>query len=439
MTTTVMQPPPDTTEEAARSAPPATVSAIAVGVLAVGTAAIVAIDGSPIWRAVRVLLVLAVTVAALHVVRHGRDPARRLLSFGAGLVGLAIGIGIGGPHVAKQGSLVLTVSGLGCLGAGLVLFVVGAGGLIRGTRGWRRVPMALVLLVATYVVLWPLSVALAATNVPATTVGSATPAARGLAFREVTFSTSDGVTLSGWYLSSENGAAVVLLHGAGSTRSNVLDQAEVLADNGYGVLLYDARGHGRSGGRAMDFGWYGDQDVAAGVEFLARRGEVDPGRIGAVGLSMGGEEVLGAAAAEHRIAAVVAEGATSRSAADKAWLSEEYGFRGLVQEGIDWLQYQATDLFTAADQPIGLRAAIAASDVPVLLIAAGEVPDEPAAASHLRRGAPDRVEVWVADGAGHTGALDAHPQQWEERVIGFLDETLGSTTADANADADADE
>ena len=46
-------------------------------------------------------------------------------------------------------------------------------------------------------------------------------------------------------------------------RSAVLDQAAVLARHGYGVLLYDARGMGRSGGRAMNFGWYGDRDLAA--------------------------------------------------------------------------------------------------------------------------------------------------------------------------------
>ena len=57
------------------------------------------------------------------------------------------------------------------------------------------------------------------------------------------------MTLAGWYAPSRNGAAVVLLHGAGSTRSNVLDEAVVLAEHGYGVLMLDARGHGESAGR----------------------------------------------------------------------------------------------------------------------------------------------------------------------------------------------
>ena len=119
----------------------------------------------------------------------------------------------------------------------------------------------------------------------------------------------------------------------------MLDHAVVLARHGYGVLLYDARGMGRSGGRAMDFGWYGDRDVAAAVSFLASRPEVDPTKIGAVGLSMGGEEAVGAAALDQRIRAVVGEGVTNRTDADKGWLTEAHGFRGWLQQRLEWALY----------------------------------------------------------------------------------------------------
>lgn len=174
-------------------------------------------------------------------------------------------------------------------------------------------------------------------HVPRTGVGTTTPADRGLPYRDVEFRTGDGVRLSGWYVPSRAGAAVVLVHGAGSTRSSVLDHAVVLGRAGYGVLLFDARGHGRSGGRAMDFGWYGDADIAAAVTFLQAEPDVDDERIAAVGMSMGGEEAIGAAAGDARIKAVVAEGATNRSAGDKAWLSDEYGLRGALQEGLERL------------------------------------------------------------------------------------------------------
>src|SRR5690606_29527710 len=127
---------------------------------------------------------------------------------------------------------------------------------------------------------------------------------------------------------------------------------------GFGVLLVDARGHGESGGRAMDFGWHGDLDVAAATAFLSDRPDVDGGRIGVVGMSMGGEEALGATADNDSIKAVVAEGATARSAGDEAWLSDIHGWRGSIQEGIEWVQDQVIDMLTSASVPVALRDAI---------------------------------------------------------------------------------
>lgn len=82
--------------------------------------------------------------------------------------------------------------------------------------------------------------AVMATNVPATELDVADPAFFGLSFENVTFDTSDGVTLSAWYIPSTNHAAVVIRHGAGSTRSDVLPQTLVLAHHGYGVLSRSA-------------------------------------------------------------------------------------------------------------------------------------------------------------------------------------------------------
>jgi pimeloyl-ACP methyl ester carboxylesterase len=281
------------------------------------------------------------------------------------------------------------------------------------------------LLAASVIALLSLGQAVAATNVPPTAVGATTPGESGLPFSEVRFATADGISLAGWYIPSRNRAAVVLLHGAGSTRSSVLENAVVLARHGYGVLLFDARGHGRSDGRAMDFGWYGDQDVAAGVSFLQAQPTVNDESIAAVGLSMGGEEAIGAAAHDERIRAVVAEGATNRISADKAWLSDDFGWRGALQEGLDRLTYGLTDLLTTAEQPIALHDAVTASAPrPVLLIAGGDLADEAHAGRYIQSASPGTVDLWVVPGTGHTAALDNHPSQWEQRVTTFLDNAL---------------
>jgi dienelactone hydrolase len=382
-------------------------------------------DGTPLWQTIRVLAVaLVAAVAVTAIWRLGRA-WRGITLVLAGIAATAAGAGIAAAWLTKSGPGFTSVAGAVSLLAGLAALGFGLADTTAAARGWWRAAGVIPLLVLSAIVVLSLAIAVAATNVPPTALATETPADRGLAFEEASFIAADGVELTGWYLPTQNGAAVVLLHGSGSTRSAVLDQAVVLARAGYGVLLFDARGHGTSGGRAMDFGWYGDADLAGAVGYLAARPEVNGSRIAAVGLSMGGEEAIGAAANDSRLTAVVAEGATGRRAADKAWLSEEYGFRGLLQEGIDRLTFWFADLLTEAGPPVGLPEAVAAmAPRPLLLIAAGEVPDEQAVAARLRAAAPERVEVWVVPGAGHTGGLATAPEEWSARVLAFLDAAL---------------
>ena len=65
--------------------------------------------------------------------------------------------------------------------------------------------------------------------------------------------------LEGWYIPSRNGAAVIAFPG----RKGPQRQARMLARHGYGVLLFDRRGEGRSEGEPNAFGWGGDEDVKA--------------------------------------------------------------------------------------------------------------------------------------------------------------------------------
>jgi pimeloyl-ACP methyl ester carboxylesterase len=342
----------------------------------------------------------------------------------AGLIAAAVGAGLGLRHLQKTGLSVGTVVGLALLAGGAVLLAGGVVGLWRRASGLRRlwfVPGT----VAGLAFGFSLAIAVMATVVPPTPVYGSTPREHGLAAAEVVFGTDDGVRLSAWWTPSSNGAAVVLLHGAGENRAAPLPQATVLADAGYGVLLLDARGHGRSGGRGMDFGWYGDGDVRAAVDFVARQDGVAPDRIGLLGLSMGGEEALGAAAAEPRVRAVVAEGATGRTAEDKAaWLPG--GVPGALQRALDRLTYGLVDLLTQASPPTALTDAVrAARQAEFLLVTAGTMPDEARAAAVLAAAAPDRVQVWTVPDARHTHALQADPGAWRARVVAFLDDRLG--------------
>src|SRR5687768_14630738 len=58
----------------------------------------------------------------------------------------------------------------------------------------------------------------------------------------------DGVTLAAWYFENpqDRDCAVILLHGFGGNRAEVLGPSPIFWDRGCDLLLYDARGHGDS-------------------------------------------------------------------------------------------------------------------------------------------------------------------------------------------------
>jgi dienelactone hydrolase len=386
-------------------------------------------DGTLGWRIARLAAVAMLTIALLALQPRLGDRGCGRTAVVGGVVVLAVGVGFM-PYVVKDGRSVEAVAGMVAVVAGVVLAVGGTVLAARGRRAIRRIAAGAGTVILAVVVTFVVGPAVAATNVPRAEVG-ATPVSKGLFYESVTVTPDDGVRLAGWYLASTNHAAVVLLHGAGSTRSGVLDEAAVLAAHGFGVLMIDARGHGDSGGRAMDFGWHGDADIAAATGFLADRPEVDSHRIGVVGMSMGGEAALGASATNQLIRAAVAEGATARSAADAAWLPDEFGFRGLVQEQLERLQDVVTDALTNASVPTSMREAVETSgDTRYLLITAGNVADEGRAAAYFAAGAPSRVDIWTVPEAGHTDGLQTQPEEWEARVIAFLTESLGPTSGE---------
>jgi uncharacterized protein len=388
--------------------------------LGVSLAVLVGRQGSPAWQALRVVMVGLLTVGVVLLVRRAGAAVVGALAVTLGLLGTVVGVGIGVVHLAKTGLVLSSVSGLTALVSGLALLGIGGWQLVRLLPGWWRLAALPAGFLLFQFVLVPVTPAVAGTNPAATAVGSRTPAYLDLPFAEVTFTTADSVRLSGWYIPSTNGAAVAVAHGSGCTRSDVLDQAAVLARHGYGVLLYDDRGHGRSAGAGMDFGWWGDLDVAAAVSYLASRADVEAARIGVLGLSMGGEQAINAAANDLRIRAVVAEGVQPKLPADTP--RRPPGLEGLTEQAVDAIGFVTARLLTDAPTPLPQRQAVAAlAPRPLLLIAGrGEVP----AARALQAVAPSTVSVWELPNTPHTAGLAEHRDEWTARVTAFFDANL---------------
>jgi len=125
----------------------------------------------------------------------------------------------------------------------------------------------------------------------------------GISYQEVELQTSDGIRLAAWYTPPQNGALILVAHGYGARRSE--DFYALFAEHGYGVLAWDFRGHGVSGGDLVTLGYHEILDVGAALEFALSQPEVE--KIGGWGGSMGAVTMIRAAAKFPEIEALVAD------------------------------------------------------------------------------------------------------------------------------------
>jgi fermentation-respiration switch protein FrsA (DUF1100 family) len=249
-----------------------------------------------------------------------------------------------------------------------------------------------------------------------------TPADRGLVYQDVSFAASDGVTLRGWYLPSRNGAAVIVGHGIVTHRA--LDPAAILARNGYGVLLFDWRAHGESGGDLCTFGYYEVRDVEGALAWLQAQPDVDPNRIGMLGESMGAVTAVRAASQMPEIKAVVADSPYPEleEGIKNAWRGTGLPIFPFVPLQVLFGQWQ-TGLSLDEMHPLDDVASI--SPRPILILTGGQDPIIGSdAGQRYYAAAGEPKELWFEPELGHVGFWRAYPSEYERRVVGFFDAML---------------
>jgi uncharacterized protein len=255
------------------------------------------------------------------------------------------------------------------------------------------------------------------------------PAGYGLPSQDVTVITSDGLRLVGWYVASENGAAVMLVPGYEEPRYLMLEEADMLHRHGYGALLLSVRAHDLSDGDLASFGC-GDREMAdlgAWYQYLLARDDVDPARIGVLGQSMGGSLVIQYARLNPNVRAVVAHSPFS-SVLDtvQTVVTWKTGLPG-------WL-FGPFMLFWASREADCNLASVSAKDWigdisprPVFILDAGS--DEVVSANSgedLFAAAGEPKEWWQCQECRHHELDTVRPQEFEEKVVGFFDRYLSA-------------
>lgn len=137
---------------------------------------------------------------------------------------------------------------------------------------------------------------------------SVAPEDLGLAYENVSFSTSDNISLRGWFIprkGEETKRTIILLHGYPADKGDILSALSFLSGD-FNLLFFDFRYLGASEGKYSTAGAKEVLDLLAAISFLKNRGI---GEVGIWGFSMGGAVALMAQEKSSAIKAVVSEAA----------------------------------------------------------------------------------------------------------------------------------
>jgi len=269
------------------------------------------------------------------------------------------------------------------------------------------------------------------------------PKRYGLDYESVSFLTSDGLTLRGWFIPAAtaslvpsrqgekawNTCATILVgHGYPFDKANILRHALFLHPR-FHLLVFDLRYFGESDGAYTTVGLLETRDVQAAVEYVKSRSDVNPERIGALGFSMSASAFI--LARHPDVKAIVAD---SPYATLEGLIARQFFFLpGLTK----WPLVALTKLY--ARLLLGVRVSDAApADVvqdlnaPLLIIHGDNDSQIPLEHSQTiyNNADQDKTTFWIVSGADHGFAHGLEGPRYELRVREFFEQHLCASFID---------
>jgi dipeptidyl aminopeptidase/acylaminoacyl peptidase len=240
----------------------------------------------------------------------------------------------------------------------------------------------------------------------------------------------DGKPLSGWFVPPPLEVAkpwpvVMLAYGYGGFKEQMAGYSKSIHEGGFATFLFDMAGSGLRKGEPVSFGYKERWNMMDAANYLRTRSDVDPGRIGALGVSMGGATTLLAAAEDPGIKAIVADSAYA-------------DLFGMVQPGIrsfisPHALFLAPLIVRCAETMLGMKsreirpdeAASQLGDRPLFIIHGDCDPlTDPNSAHRLYEAASGPKELWVVPECTHAYAPIIAPGEYKQRVNSFFQRYL---------------
>ena len=261
------------------------------------------------------------------------------------------------------------------------------------------------------------------------------PRRYGLDYEPVSFQTSDGLTLRGWFIpaaslsdnqqdkkTGDTCATILVGHGYPFDKANILRHALFLHSR-FHLLLFDFRYFGESDGAYTTAGVKETRDFQAAVEFAKSRRDVDPARIGAMGFSMSASVFI--LTRHPDIKAIVAD---SPYATLEGVIAGQFFFLpGLTKWPLVALTKFYAGIFPGVKVSDAAPAEVVNELTHPLLIIHGEA-DSQIPLEHSRtilaNANPDTTELWIVPGADHGLAHALEGYRYETRIKQFFERTL---------------
>ena len=253
---------------------------------------------------------------------------------------------------------------------------------------------------------------------PPRIVSSLTPKHLKFDYENVRFKTSDGLTLSGWFIPGETATkkTLILLHGYPADKGDILPALSFLHKN-YNLLLFDFRYLGESEGKYSTAGANEVRDLLAAIQFLKTKGIKE---VGVWGFSMGGAVALMSIKKAPEIKAVVSEA----SYASLALMALELFRIPVLKYPLAYLVGLWAKIFLGIDlREISPVKAVQNTTIPLLLIHSSTDAVIPFSHAQLLQKALEenpRAEFWFHTGFAH-GQLDT---EYQKRVGDFFQRHL---------------
>ncbi|WP_432353523.1 alpha/beta hydrolase [Sporosarcina sp. A2] len=243
----------------------------------------------------------------------------------------------------------------------------------------------------------------------------------------ITMQSYDNLKLKAQFIKNSTSVAhkaVILAHGFRNTGEDMGKYAKFYYDQGFDVLLPDARGHGDSEGDYIGYGWHERLDYKDWIKYLIQQHDVE--QIILQGNSMGAATVLMTSGEKlpKQVKGIIADSSYSTVKKELAHqLKSIYGLPAFPLLDVTSVIAKVRAGYTLQEASVVNQ--VQKNKVPLLLIhgdADDLVPTE--MATELYEAASGDNELWIVPDAGHTKAFDNVTGEYEEKLTKFLKKVL---------------